>query len=100
MEPSECSITSFGLLNRLPSERRSASTMIEPSCSVRVPAIVLLTADEATLTVDGMSVGVPRVVPEYAHYSRRFVPAHHPVIRDIACLLYTSPSPRDRQKSR
>jgi len=48
------------------------------------PAIALLAADEATLTVDGMTVGVPRVVPEYAHYSRRFVPAHHPVIRDIA----------------
>ena len=54
------------------------------------PPEAVIAATKAALdnrdTRYSLSAGIPELREEYAHY--------------LSCLLYTSPSPRDRQKSR
>src|SRR5947209_8034985 len=47
-------------------------------------AQIVLASEQASLPVAGIAIGVIRGLPEHAHPTGLFIPAHHPVVRDIA----------------
>ena len=62
-----------------------------------VPEIRRLVCEVAPLTPSGE---IAEVVDEVMAHVDGLGPLHHLALESGVCLLYTSPSPRDRQKSR
>ena len=84
IEPSDFTTTSLGELSRLPS-KLSASTVIEPSYSVRVDAAAaVLAGDEPALAVAGVAVGEVRGLAEDADRARLLLPLEDAVVGDVA----------------
>ena len=83
-----------------------AETIISPGVFTRENDLTFVTpapAEAGTAfigpTVKG-PVEIPTVVTSYGQYQRIFGPTFESDPKTQTCLLYTSPSPRDRQKSR
>ena len=84
IESSDFTTTSFGELSGLPSNRSSTHRDGAVVLGAGHAAAVVLAGDEPALAVARVAVGEVRRLAEHADRARLLVPAHDPVVGDVA----------------